>query len=324
LRCGSAGGPEISVLGNRCRLGAGDPPKPTIRFISRAALCRCTNHSKMLGHMTSDPETWIYGNHSDPKRRDLIGLKASWIVRRLSVRRGLSVLDYGCGEGKHLHLIRQFAPDAALVGVDIRHLHRRPDFEFHKLKPREPLPFADMSFDVVISCDVLEHVDSIERSLDEICRVLRPRGAFIGFVPLEGGLKPHSFFRLINPDVYRDAKDHNRYFTNREMRGLLAARVRILRFEYSYHLLGGSMDAAFFASFKLPRVGNKIEQFWRGTDNASYQRSDDNSRSSLLGRLVEMGNTVAYYESTLLRNVSISACGLHFHVEKLDAGTFWT
>jgi SAM-dependent methyltransferase len=266
--------------------------------------------------MISDPESWIYGNNSDPKSRDLIGLKASWIVRRLPVRRGLSVLDYGCGEGKHLRLIARFASDATRIGVDIHPLHGTPDFEFHKLSLLEPLPFADESFDVVISCDVLEHVDSIEFSLDEIRRVLRPGGAFIGFVPLEGGVKLHSLFRLINSNIYQDTKDHKRSFTNQRMRGLLAARFRILRLEYSSHLLGGSMDAVFFASFKLPGVGNKIEQFWRGAENPFYQQSVEKSRRSLLGWLMKLGNTFAYYESILLRNISASACGLHFHVEK--------
>jgi SAM-dependent methyltransferase len=272
----------------------------------------------MLAHVTSDPDSWIYGNLSDPKRRDLIGLKAAWIARRLSVTSRLSVLDYGCGEGKHLRLIKKLAPGASLVGVDIRPLHCSPDFEFHNVGPQEEfLPFADESFDVVISCDVLEHVDSIEWSLDEIRRVLRPRGEFIGFVPLEGGLKLHSFFRLINPNLYRDTKDHKRSLTNREMRGLLAARFRILRLEYSYHLLGGSMDAVFFASFKLPYIGPRIEQSWRSTDNAFYHHSDQkNYRPSLLGWLVKLGNIVAYFESKLLRGVSTGACGLHFHVEK--------
>lgn len=273
----------------------------------------------MLTKCFQIPNSWIYGDHSNPKRRDLIGLKAAWIVRRLSVRRGLSVLDYGCGEGKHLRLIKQVAPDAALVGVDIRHLHSTPEFEFHRLSPLEPLPFADKSFDVVISCDVLEHVDSIDYSLDEIYRVLRPQGAFIGFVPLEGGLKPHSFFRLINSDLYRDTKDHEQYLTNGEMRGLLAARFEILRLEYSSHFLGGTMDAVFFASFKLPHVGAKIEKFWRGSDNDFYRWSERDSKHSLLGWLLKLGNTIAYFELTLLRNVSTSACGLHFHVVKANS-----
>jgi SAM-dependent methyltransferase len=272
----------------------------------------------MLARMTSNPDSWIYGNYADPTRRDFVGLKASWIARRLAVRPGLRVLDYGCGEGKHLSLVRQIAADAALVGVDIRPLHHKPDFEFHRLQPQEPLGFADNSFDVVISCDVLEHVDSIGRSLDEIRRVLRPRGAFIGFVPLEGGLSPYSLFRLFNPDIYRDTKDHNRYFTNREMRGLLAAHFRIVRLEYSYHLIGSLFDAAFFASFKLPIIGNKIERFWHGTDNPLYRQPEEHCKPSLFGRLAMLGNKVAYYESTILRNVSISACGLHFHLDKPD------
>jgi SAM-dependent methyltransferase len=268
--------------------------------------------------MTSDPASWRYGDYADPKRRDLIALKASWIVRSIAVRPGLRVLDYGCGEGKHLRLIRQFVPDATLVGVDISPLNSIPDFEFQRLRQQEPLGFADASFDIVISCDVLEHVDSAEQSLDEIRRVLRPRGAFIGFVPLEGGIRPHSFFRLFKPNIYRETKDHKRYFTNREMHDLLAARFRILRLEYSYHLLGGFIDAAFFASFRLPGIGDKIERFWHGTNNPFYRRSVEHSRRSVLGQLAKVGNQVAYYESTLLRNVSISACGLHFHVEKQE------
>jgi ubiquinone/menaquinone biosynthesis C-methylase UbiE len=269
--------------------------------------------------MISDPDSWLYGNHANPSRHDLIGLKALWIVRCLSVRPGLSVLDYGCGQGKHLNLLRRLLPNAALYGVDIRPLHNEPDFEFYKLGHQEPLPFGDKSFDVVIAIDVLEHVDSIKHSLDEICRVLRPQGDFIGFVPLEGGLRLHSFFRLLDSNIYRDTKDHHRYLRNREMCGLLAARFRMLRLEYSYHLLGGSMDAIFFASFKLPGIGKKIEQFWRGEDNPFYHRLGENSGLSFLQRVVRASNMAAYYESRLLRNVSISACGVHFHVQRPDS-----
>jgi hypothetical protein len=59
-------------------------------------------HSEMLAHMTSDPDSWLYGNYADPKRRDLIGLKATWIARRLSVRRSLSVLDLWLWGGQTL------------------------------------------------------------------------------------------------------------------------------------------------------------------------------------------------------------------------------
>jgi SAM-dependent methyltransferase len=115
-----------------------------------------------------------------------------------------------------LHLVRKAKPQARLVGVDIRALHTAADFELHQITPNAPLPFAADTFDLVISCDVLEHLASVEQSLDEIHRVMRSGASFIGFVPAECGFGPHDLFPLLDPDVYRDTKDHGRAFTRRE------------------------------------------------------------------------------------------------------------
>lgn len=50
------------------------------------------------------------------------------------------------------------------------------------------LPFADGTFDVVISFYVLEHLYPLASALDEQARVLRPGGVFAGAIPAEGGL----------------------------------------------------------------------------------------------------------------------------------------
>jgi ubiquinone/menaquinone biosynthesis C-methylase UbiE len=252
----------------------------------------------------------------DHTSRDLIGLKANWIVQRIAKCVPRRVLDYGCGEGKYLQLIKSIQPDATCVGVDVQQpMHSEEDFKFYRIDSTGLVPFADCSFDVVISCDVLEHVQSIENSLNEIQRVLRPGGAFVGFVPLEGGFSPYTLFRLLSPNLYRDTKDHVRNLTKREMLGYLSARFRILQLAYSFHPLGACMDATFFASFKLPVVGKEIESFWRGPQNTVYHKSDHQQRSSI-AKLVEFCDRLAYYESSILRNISIGACGLHFHVEK--------
>ena len=47
--------------------------------------------------------------------------KAASLLDHVNLMR---VLDYGAGEGKHLHLVRSFKPHARLVGVDIRAPHR--------------------------------------------------------------------------------------------------------------------------------------------------------------------------------------------------------
>jgi SAM-dependent methyltransferase len=266
--------------------------------------------------MSGNPDSWVYGDIApDPGARDLIGLKSRWIVEQLP-REATSVLDYGSGEGKYLQLISNVRPQARRVGVDVRDVHRTVDYEFHKVGQNAPLPFDADTFDAVISCDVLEHVDSIERSLDEIRRVLRPGGSFIGFVPMEGGPGAHAFFRLLDKNIYRDTKDHNHAYTHRELHSWFASRFRIVQLAYSYHFLGGTLDALFFASFKAPGIGRRMEEFWRGQENPFYRGGSAGGRPSLVSRLAKFANRLAYHESRFLQNVSWGAGGLHFHVQK--------
>jgi len=47
----------------------------------------------------------------------------------------------------------------------------------------EHLSFEDSSFDLVVSNDVLEHVENYRQALNELCRVIRPRGELLMTVP---------------------------------------------------------------------------------------------------------------------------------------------
>jgi SAM-dependent methyltransferase len=267
--------------------------------------------------MTTDPNEWTYGDYTpNPLSRDLIGLKANWILSRLPANQTPVVLDFGAGEGKYLHLIRSVRPGAKLVGIDVRAPRTPVDFEFHLISGDSLLPFSDNLFDLIVSCDVLEHVANVEKSLDEIHRVLRPKGVFVGFVPLEGGFGPHGFFRLFDPHIYRDTKDHRHAYTRDEMLNLMTARFSAVSFSYSYHFLGGSLDAVFFASFKFPGIGGRMESFWRGQENSFYHEDSTPGKPSLVGRLAHMANRIAYWESSLLSRVPFGASGLHFCLEK--------
>ena len=60
------------------------------------------------------------------------------------------------------------------------------------------IPFADQSFDGVLCCQVLEHVDRPETVLREVGRVLKPGGLALISVPFFYNLhmEPHDYFRF--------------------------------------------------------------------------------------------------------------------------------
>jgi ubiquinone/menaquinone biosynthesis C-methylase UbiE len=86
-----------------------------------------------------------------------------------------SVLEVGAGEGRLAERLLRAGPrPARFVATDIS-LERvatglDPLLEFQQASVLE-LPFADASFDLVVCCEVLEHLDEPERALAEVARV---------------------------------------------------------------------------------------------------------------------------------------------------------
>jgi malonyl-CoA O-methyltransferase len=98
---------------------------------------------------------------------------------------GLAVLDLGCGTGRHaLHLAQMGAVVTAVDSSEgmLAEARRKPgadsvDFRSHDL--REPLPFTESEFDLVVSGLVLEHLNDLELFFSEIHRVVKPHGRTI-------------------------------------------------------------------------------------------------------------------------------------------------
>ena len=96
-----------------------------------------------------------------------------------------TVLDVGCGGG---YLAEAFARDGFIVaGVDPaassieaarKHACETGLNVDYRVGRSETLPFSDGCFDAVACCDVLEHVDDLDKSVSEVGRVLRPGGVF--------------------------------------------------------------------------------------------------------------------------------------------------
>jgi SAM-dependent methyltransferase len=109
-------------------------------------------------------------------------LRAEWIAGRLATYRPASILEVGCGYGKLLHALRHRL-DVPLVGVDFSptQLNQarsflRNDENIELLLSRgERLPFADRSFDIVVTSAVILHNPPAvaERIRAEVIRVSR-------------------------------------------------------------------------------------------------------------------------------------------------------
>jgi SAM-dependent methyltransferase len=95
---------------------------------------------------------------------------------------GLRVLDAGCGSGLYCELLADRG--ARVTGIDqsakmLEHARRRlagREVDLHVADLREPLPFADGSFDGIVSALVLHYLRDWSTPLAEFRRVLRPDG----------------------------------------------------------------------------------------------------------------------------------------------------
>lgn len=99
---------------------------------------------------------------------------------------GLAVLDLGCGGGFMAEALARRG--AAVTGVDPsepaldaarRHAAEGGLSIAYRRGFGEAIPAETRSMDVVVCVDVLEHVDDLDRVLDEVRRVLKPGGLFL-------------------------------------------------------------------------------------------------------------------------------------------------
>lgn len=90
-----------------------------------------------------------------------------------------SILDVGCGKGFMLHDFRTLMPMATVAGVDISSYAIENAMEgmkpFLRVADAKALPFADTSFDLVISINTVHNLelDRCKTALLEIKRVSR-------------------------------------------------------------------------------------------------------------------------------------------------------
>ena len=99
---------------------------------------------------------------------------------------GKRALDVGCGGGLLAEEVarlgfRVTGVDPSEPSLETARAHARDEgLEIEYLAAAgEDLPFEDATFDVVYCCDVLEHVESVDGTVAESARVLKPGGVYL-------------------------------------------------------------------------------------------------------------------------------------------------
>jgi SAM-dependent methyltransferase len=191
------------------------------------------------------------------------------IVDRIAGDDPGSTLDWGCGFGQVSHLLREagvdvvpfdYRPERTAPGLEA--LERYPGLEAHVSPDPVALPFPDGSFDSALSCGVLEHVQDPDGSLEELRRVLRPRGTFYVYNLPNRWSYVERFARLLGL-YYHGSLPDDRVYTLDSAVGLLerhgfdvreARRARMLPLALSGPLASRTARPIWLASSALERV----------------------------------------------------------------------
>ncbi|MCO4782083.1 MAG: class I SAM-dependent methyltransferase [Candidatus Cloacimonetes bacterium] len=104
---------------------------------------------------------------------------------------GKKILDFGCGDGVLTYELEKCGAHAH--GVDLseiavqfgkeRHLQLGSNATF-KVGSCLEAPYEDNYFDAIVSSDVIEHVPSAKKFLEEVKRILKPNGVAIISTPI--------------------------------------------------------------------------------------------------------------------------------------------
>lgn len=180
--------------------------------------------------------------HKEEDRMGILFTRLSFIINLFKKNKRITILDDGCGNGE---LGLELSKLGFTIGIDPAS-RRIPEwkntFKITFLSAAgDALPLKDECIDVIVSQQVIEHVEDVDQYLNEAYRVLKKRGILVisfpnKVFPIEGHSKlpfitylPQSLFQIImNAFAKRD------YLVNRFTYKLIFNKVISIGFKRIY------------------------------------------------------------------------------------------
>jgi 2-polyprenyl-3-methyl-5-hydroxy-6-metoxy-1,4-benzoquinol methylase len=154
------------------------------------------------------------------------------------------ILDYGCGAGALLRSLQKESPDLEYYGVDISTIAineaKSLSTNITYTTITDKTNFEDRFFDVILMCEVLEHVPNPDTTLNEITRILTSQGTFFLAVPQEKSLLTLQgmMIKIANFKPSTPTAGHLWFWTYKELEEKLTTHhLKIIAHTYSQHTL---------------------------------------------------------------------------------------
>ncbi len=134
---------------------------------------------------------------------------------------GKKVLDLGCRDGM---LTQFYARDNQVLGVDIDRkalelARQKLGIETMWLDLNGEWPFGEKEFDVIVACEIMEHLYMLDSFVDRVRSSLRPNGLFIGSVP--NAFRMRNRLKFLFGNEFETDPTHVRMFSPMKLHSLL-------------------------------------------------------------------------------------------------------
>jgi SAM-dependent methyltransferase len=168
---------------------------------------------------------------------------------RLGVGAGSSLIDVGCGAGRHSFEAFRRGADVVAFDQDVAELNNvdailqamQQQGEAPASAKAEAvkgdaldLPYDDGTFDFVIASEILEHVPADDRAIDELIRVLKPGGRLAITVPR---WLPEKVCWMLSDSYHANEGGHIRIYRADELLAKVTARGMVFDHRHHAHAL---------------------------------------------------------------------------------------
>lgn len=199
-----------------------------------------------------------------------------------SIQPGWTVLDYGCGSGYGLHLLAG-ETGGLCVGVDkleavayAQNRYEAPNIQYVAADITRPAARFG-KFDLIVSFDVIEHLDDIDTYLANIAAQLRDEKS-VAFISTPWSLRRNNLHPLHNPfhtcemSAIEFVERLQRHFEVEELTMAMGMLARLRRPGTPVKSFDGQVVT--LSSTALIQIENYIEQCGRQCEQADVLRHD--------------------------------------------------